>query len=100
MSIPTNDIVWEALNTIPDPEYGITIVEMGLIYEVKTENGNIDVIMTLTTPNCPSGDWIYEGVKTALNSLEGAQEVKVDMVFDPPWNPEMITESGRKQLGI
>lgn len=97
---PNTEAVWEALRSIPDPEYGISIVDMGLIYDVKREDGKIDVIMTLTTPNCPSGDWIYEGVKTALNLLEGAQAVEVAMVFDPPWTPEMLSESGKLELGI
>jgi len=79
-----NDTVWQALRAIPDPEYGISIVDMGLIYEVECLDGDIVVIMTLTTPNCPSGEWIYEGVKTAVNNLEGAKKVAVEMVFEPP----------------
>lgn len=96
---PDNNLVWETLKTIPDPEYGINIVDMGLIYTVDCKDGGIAVIMTLTTENCPSGEWIYEGVKTALNGLAGAKDVEVTMVFDPHWTPEMLSEDGRRQLG-
>lgn len=97
---PDTEAVWAALRSIPDPEYGISIVDMGLIYAVKCEDGKIDVTMTLTTPNCPSGEWIFEGVKTALNRLEGATEVDVVMVFEPPWTPEMLSEGGKHELGF
>lgn len=95
-----NEIVWQALRSIPDPEYGISIVDMGLIYEVGCLDDDIAVTMTLTTPNCPSGGWIYEGVKTALNNLEGAKKVTVEMVFDPPWTPDKLSEDGKRQLGM
>lgn len=97
----TQQMVWDALRTIPDPEFGINIVDMGLIYSVESkENNDIHVIMTLTTENCPSGAWIYEGAKTAVNSLEDVGEVQVDMVFDPPWTIEMLSEEGKAQLGF
>lgn len=97
---PNTETVWKALSSIPDPEYGISIVDMGLIYAVQCEEGRIAVTMTLTTPNCPSGEWIYEGVKTALNRLEGAGDVTVDMVFEPPWTPERLSEGGKRHLGL
>jgi len=97
---PDNALVWETLGTIPDPEYGLNIVDMGLIYAVECQDGNVAVTMTLTTPNCPSGEWIYEGVKTALNGLAGAKKVEVAMVFDPPWTPEKLSAEGQRQLGF
>lgn len=97
---PDNNLVWETLKTIPDPEYGISIVDMGLIYAVECKDGDIDVTMTLTTQNCPSGEWIYEGVKTALNRLAGADNVEVTMVFDPPWTPDKLSVDGQRQLGM
>jgi metal-sulfur cluster biosynthetic enzyme len=90
---------WEVLRSIPDPEFGINIVDLGLIYSVDCHAGDIDVTMTLTTPNCPSGDWIYEGVKVALASLPGVNKVNVAMVFDPRWTTNMLSESARRQLG-
>lgn len=95
------DSIWEMLKTIPDPEFGINIVDMGLIYSVESkEDDHIHVIMTLTTPNCPSGDWIYEGVKTAMNQLTDEEKVQVDMVFEPPWTPEKLSDFGKQQLGF
>ncbi len=97
---PETTVVWDALKTIPDPEFGLNIVDMGLIYSVENHDGNIAVTMTLTTENCPSGEWIYEGVKTALNQLPEAKNVEVTMTFDPHWTPEMLSEDGKRQLGM
>lgn len=96
----SEESAWEALKTIPDPEFGLNIVDMGLIYSVETNETGIHVIMTLTTPNCPSGDWIYEGVKTALRQLPESGDVVVDMVFEPAWTPEKLSEEGKRQLGF
>jgi len=98
---PTPDAaaVWEILRSIPDPEFGINIVDLGLIYSVECTDGEVAVAMTLTTPNCPSGGWIYEGAKEALLRLPGAKNVSVAMVFDPPWTPAMLSESALRELG-
>jgi metal-sulfur cluster biosynthetic enzyme len=93
------DAVWDVLRTIPDPEFAINIVDLGLIYNVEVNDGAIVVTMTLTTPACPSGGWIYEGAKRALERLPGAKEVNVAMVFDPPWTPDMLSATAREQLG-
>jgi metal-sulfur cluster biosynthetic enzyme len=90
--------VWNVLRTIPDPEFGINIVDLGLIYSVEANDGSVAVTMTLTTPTCPSGGWIYEGTKAALARLPGARQVDVAMVFDPPWTPEMLSPAAREQL--
>ena len=91
--------VWDALRGIPDPEFGINIVDLGLIYSVECNEGDVNVTMTLTTQNCPSGDWIYEGTKVAIAQLPGVKKVNVAMVFDPAWTPEMLSESAQRQLG-
>lgn len=96
---PDSTAVWEALKGVLDPEFGINIVDMGLVYSVEAQDGTIDVTMTLTTPNCPSGGWIYEGAKEAVTNLPGAKTVNVAMVFEPPWTPEMLTEDAQRQLG-
>ena len=96
---PDSDAVWEKLRTIPDPEFGINIVDLGLIYSVDCNGGDIGVTMTLTTPTCPSGGWIHEGVKQAVASLPGAGRVNVSMVFDPPWDPAMLSEAAQRHLG-
>lgn len=91
--------VWEALRSIPDPEFGINIVDLGLIYSVECRDADVSVVMTLTTPTCPSGSWIYEGTKEALKGLPGVGEVSVSMVFDPAWNTAMLSQEARRQLG-
>jgi metal-sulfur cluster biosynthetic enzyme len=96
---PTADAVWNALRSIPDPEFGVNIVDLGLIYDVACQDGDITVTMTLTTPTCPSGGWIYEGVKEAVARIPGAKNVEVAMVFDPAWTPEMLSEAAKEQLG-
>lgn len=96
---PDATAVWEALRSIPDPEFGVNIVDLGLIYSVECNDGDIAVTMTLTTPSCPSGGWIYEGTKQALANLPGAKKVEVEMVFEPPWSPAMLSEAANHQLG-
>jgi metal-sulfur cluster biosynthetic enzyme len=96
---PDAAAVWDALRTIPDPEFGVNIVDLGLIYSVECADGDIAVTMTLTTPSCPSGGWIYEGTKAALANLPGAKKIEVAMVFDPPWSTAMLSEAAQRQLG-
>lgn len=95
----TDEAVWQALASIPDPEFGINIVDLGLVYSVEVDGGNVHVVMTLTTPTCPSGSWIHEGAKAALNEMPGIQNAKVDLVFEPPWTAEMLSQNARDQLG-
>lgn len=92
-------VIWQALGSILDPEFGVSIVDLGLIYQVEKTARAVKVVMTLTTPTCPSGGWIYEGVKTVLSELPGVTRVQVDLVFDPLWHSGLLTEAGRRQLG-
>jgi metal-sulfur cluster biosynthetic enzyme len=96
---PDTAAIWETLRSIPDPEFGVNIVDLGLIYSVNCTDGAVDVVMTLTTPSCPSGGWIYEGTKEALARLPGVKSVNVSMVFEPQWTPEMLSETAQRQLG-
>jgi len=95
---PDATAVWEVLRSIPDPEFGINIVDLGLIYHVECQDGNVTVTMTLTTPYCPSGGWLHEGARTAVANLPGVKHVEVNMVFDPPWTPTMLSDSAKQQL--
>ncbi|MGH7996124.1 MAG: metal-sulfur cluster assembly factor, partial [Opitutaceae bacterium] len=96
---PDPAAVWEVLRSIPDPEFGVNIVDLGLIYSVTCSEGDIAVVMTLTTASCPAGAWIHEGAKTALAGLPGARKVDVKLVFDPPWSVEMLSPAARSELG-
>ena len=98
-TIPETATIWQALESIPDPEFGISIVDLGLIYSVECVDGEVKVVMTLTTPTCPSGGWIHGGVEPALQQLPGVTRVRVDLVFKPAWTPAMLSEKAQRQLG-
>jgi metal-sulfur cluster biosynthetic enzyme len=89
---------WEALAGVIDPELGIDIVELGLVYGVAVNERVVAVRMTLTTPGCPLHDVIVEGVERALTRPEGPR-VDVEVVFDPPWDPGLIGTAGLRDLG-
>jgi metal-sulfur cluster biosynthetic enzyme len=91
--------IWQALSAIPDPEFGINIVDLGFIYEVGFRDGHVNVVMTLTTPTCPSGGWICDGVAAAVRALEGVTSVQVDLVFEPAWHSGLLSAEARRQLG-
>lgn len=99
-TLPSATDAWHALRQINDPEFGINLVDLGLIYDVSRHEGRISVRMTLTTPTCPSGQWIYEGVKASLSQLPGVVLVDVALVFDPVWTPARLSASARQTLGI
>ena len=91
--------ILEALHQVIDPEINCNIVDLGLIYSVAITDGVVKVTMTLTTPGCPMHESISWGVKNALCSLEGVKDVEVEIVWDPAWNPSMMTEAGRAITG-
>lgn len=89
----------EALHEVFDPEAGINIVDLGLVYGIERSGAQIDVRMTLTSPGCPAGEYIMEGVRSRLGRLPDVEEVEVELVWDPPWSPEAISPEGRAELG-
>lgn len=93
-------IILERLRQIIDPEIGCNVVDLGLVYSVALTEGAVKVVMTLTTPGCPMHESISWGVKNALLDLEGVNEVDVEIVWDPPWNPAMMTDAGRAMTGV
>ena len=92
--------VIEALKEVYDPEIPVNIVDLGLIYEVEIDNGEVDVKMTLTAAGCGMGPYIAQQAEWAISELEEVEDVNVDIVFEPPCDPEKITEDGKKLLGI
>ncbi len=96
----TEKIIFDALRQVMDPEIGCNIVDLGLVYGVAFDAGKVRVTMTLTTPGCPMHESISWGVKNALLNLEGIAEAEVDIVWDPPWHPTMMTEAGRTVTGL
>lgn len=97
--------VWEVLKTIYDPEIPVNIVDLGLVYHVRVtplEEGKnkVEIIMTLTAPGCGMGPVIQQDVELAVKNLPGVAETMVEVVFDPPWSREMMSESAKLQLGM
>jgi len=90
---PTEAAVLDALRQVLDPEIGMNIVELGLIYDVKITGDDVRVAMTLTTAGCPMGESIRGGAEIALLNLEGVSSALVELVFDPPWHPGMISQN-------
>ena len=89
----TEAVVLDALQQVLDPEIGMNIVELGLIYDVAIAGSNVRVAMTLTSAGCPMGESIRGGAEIALLNLAGVSAAQVELVFDPPWHPGMISNS-------
>ncbi len=96
----TQESVYEALKTVYDPEIPVNVVDLGLVYDVKVNGGDVYVQMTLTFPGCGMGPFIGQQAEWAIQDIEGVDEVEIEMVFDPPWSPDLISEEARSQLGI
>ncbi len=96
----TEEKVREALKDVIDYEVGLDVVSLGLIYNIDIdESNNVKILMTLTTPMCPLGPMIVSDVERKVKEL-GANEVEVELTFDPPWSPEMMDPEIRKAMGI
>ena len=99
--ILSKKILLNQLQNVPDPELGISIVDLGLIYDVKADKqGQVTVIMTLTTMGCPLFDLIAGPVKDELKKIKGVTDVNVDLTFDPPWTPEKMSKEAKVKLGF
>ncbi len=95
-----NTIV-DVLKTIHDPEIPVDIFELGLIYEVKIEkDGEVFIDMTLTSPNCPVAESMPKEVEDKVAGIEGVSSCKVNIVFDPPWDKDMMSEEAKLELGF
>jgi metal-sulfur cluster biosynthetic enzyme len=98
---PTQEQVLEALKNVYDPELGINIVDLGLVYEVEVSGeGDVDIRYTLTTMGCPIGPLIEDQMRALLVEVAGVGEVRPEMVLRPPWTPEMMSEEAKAALGI
>ena len=97
---PTVDQVVEALKVVVDPELGINIVDLGLVYDVAVEDEVDKVTYTLTTMGCPVGPLIEQQMQQILTTIPGISNVESEMVFDPPWSPERMSEEARLAMGM
>lgn len=97
---PQEKAVFETLETVIDPEIGCNIVDLGLVYDVEITGSQVKVSMTLTTRGCPMHESIASGVQMALLNLDWVEMANVEVVWDPPWNPSMMSDEGRAFVGI
>ncbi len=96
----TKEKVLEVLKNVIDPEIGLNIVDLGFIYGIDIKDKKIHIKMTLTNPSCPMHSMFVYEVERALKSAFSEAEVEVELVFDPPWSPEMIKDDAKKKLGL
>lgn len=93
--------VLDALRTCYDPEIPVNVYELGLVYEVAVdETGSVSIKMTLTSPHCPAVQSLPAEVESKVRAISGVTDVKVDLVWDPPWDPSKMSEAARLQLGM
>jgi metal-sulfur cluster biosynthetic enzyme len=96
----TKEQVYEALQDCYDPEIPVNIVDLGLVYDVEVNGETVAVKMTLTAPGCGMGTMIAADARQRILALDDVVEATVDLVWDPPWNPSMISEEAKQKLGI
>jgi metal-sulfur cluster biosynthetic enzyme len=96
----TTEQIKDALRHVVDPELGINVVDLGLVYGVDARDDHVRVTMTMTTPACPLGESLAEQAEAAIRrNLQAVKSVSVDLVWDPPWRPAMMSEAARARLG-
>ena len=97
----TKEEIYQALQTCYDPEIPVNIVDLGLIYDVQIEGSKVTVKMTLTAPGCGMGGMIAgQARQKILDNIDGVEEATVDLVWDPPWEPSMMSEEAKHKLGV
>lgn len=96
----TKDQILDSLRTVIDPEIGLNIVDLGLVYTAEEKEGNIHVAMTMTTAACPMGGLLKDQAKAAIKTrFRDSKSVNVELVWSPPWNAEMMSDSAKRSLG-
>ena len=92
--------VIEALHGVEDPELGMDIVELGLMYDVEVDGSNVRIVYSLTSMGCPAGPLIAEGIVEAARSVPGVEQVDAELTFDPPWTPDRMSDDAKFILGF
>lgn len=96
----TEDVIVEGLREVYDPELHYNIYDLGLIYDVGIDEGDVHILLTLTTPACPIGPMIVEQINENIGLIPGVKDVDVEITFNPAWTPEMMTDEARADLGL
>jgi metal-sulfur cluster biosynthetic enzyme len=98
--VPTKDAVTEALRQVEDPELGMDIVDLGLLYDVEVAGPRVKIIYSLTSMGCPAGPLIEQDIERVVRDLPDVEAVDTELTFDPPWTPEKMSEDAKFILGI
>ena len=98
--MPDQEVIINALKTVKDPELGVNIVDLGLVYTIQTREEEVDVEMTLTSPACPAGPEILRNAVSAIEGVEGVKKANVKLVMSPPWTQDRMSDDARDELGI
>jgi metal-sulfur cluster biosynthetic enzyme len=98
--MPTKDEVVEALRAVEDPELGMDIVDLGLLYDVEIDGSKIKVIHSLTSMGCPAGPMIQEDIVNVASAVEGVEEVEIELTWEPPWTPDRMSDDAKFILGF
>ena len=99
--LKTEDRIVEVLKTVYDPEIPVNIYDLGLIYKIDLQDdGDVSIDMTLTAPNCPAADFIMEDVRQKVDSVEGVNSSVINLVFEPEWDKDMMSEEAKLELGF
>lgn len=94
------EAVRSVLRDVYDPEIGVNVLDLGLVYRLEVLGGNVDIDMTMTYPGCPASGMIAEQAEAAIRAVPGVQNVQIELVWEPPWTPEKMTEDIRRALGF
>jgi metal-sulfur cluster biosynthetic enzyme len=97
--MPTEEAVREALRSVIDPEAGMNIVDLGLIYRINAMPGRVAIEMTMTTPACPVGPMLVDQVRDAVRAIAPNAEIAVELVWEPPWHAGLMSERAKKHFG-
>ena len=100
MDTVTKDDVFEVLHQVEDPELGMDVVDLGLVYDVEVEGPKVKVLHTLTSMGCPVGPMIQEDIQRVAAELPGVEDVEVELTFDPPWTPDKMSDDAKFILGF
>ena len=98
--MPTEARIWEALGQVTDPEYALSIVDLGMVYDVRVAEGDVRVTMTFTSIGCPAMDMILEDVGAAIRAVPGVRDVRLEVAWTPPWTRDRVSARGRRVLAM
>ncbi len=96
----TKEEILEAMKSVSDPEIGMDIVNLGLVYDVQIDNDRVYIKMTMTAPTCPVTPWILSEAQKEVENVKGVEAADVELVWEPQWNPEMMSDYAREQLNM